>query len=110
MEPSRRAQIGYLGGLNSPKRIYTVFNLPLKFSGTNTIGGVYLLSPKWGGQVSAAIGTLSLASMEEAKTAETPCSRVPGVGPRGFEGQYMWPPGQHESGQYQEEAECFGGK
>ena len=48
------------------------------------------------GEVSAAIGTLSLASMEEAKTAETPCSRAPGVGPRGFEGQCMWPSGKHE--------------
>lgn len=46
--------------------------------------------------------------MEEAKTAKTPPPRDPGVDPRGFGGQCTWPPGKHESGQYQEEAECLG--
>ena len=60
--------------------------------------------------MSAALGTLSLAPMEEAKTAENPCSRAPGVDPRGFGRLCTWPPGKHKSGQYQEEAECFWGK
>ena len=48
-------------------------------------------------RVSAALGTLSLGSMEEGKTAETPCSRAPGADPGGVGGWHIWPPGKHVS-------------
>ena len=42
------------------------------------MGNCYHLRP---GQPSAALGTLSLGPLEEAETAESPCSWAPGVYP-----------------------------
>ena len=91
------------GWIKLPQEDLHCLDLPYRFSGMKMNGGGDLLSR----QASAAPGT---SPMEEAKIAKTPSPRAPGVDPRGFRGQYTWPPGKHESGQYQEEAEYFWGK
>ena len=91
------------GWIKLPQEDLHCLDLPYRFSGMKMNGGGDLLS----GQASDALGT---SSMEEAKIVKTPSPRAPGVNFRGFGGQCTWPPGKHESGQYQEEAQCFGGK